>query len=242
MLKKPMGLVVALAWLAGCGGGSDLEEVKKGQADILAKLDSLEKTVQQMRTAPGVGARPAAPALDLSKVHNIPVGSSPVKGPQDAKVTIAEFSDFQCPFCAQSASLVDQVLQQYPREVKFVYKHYPLPPAMHPQAMPAAKAAVAAQKQGKFWEMHDKMFQNFRQLTNDKYKEFAQELGLDVAKFEKDFDSPEVQKQIDDEMAVARAADVTGTPTFFVNGKRVGTRSVEGFKEMIDAALKGGAS
>jgi protein-disulfide isomerase len=109
---------------------------------------------------------------------------------------------------------------------------------MHPQALPAAKAAVAAQRQGKFWEMHDKIFENHRQLTNDKYREFAQQIGLDVAKFEKDFNSPEVQKQIDEEMAVARAAEVSGTPTFFVNGKRVMNRSVDGFKDMINAALK----
>lgn len=132
-------------------------------------------------------------------------------------------------------------MKEFPKDVNFVYKNYPLPATMHPQAMPAAKAAVAAQKQGKFWEMHDKIFQNSRALGNDKYKEFAKEIGLDVAKFEKDFDSPEVQKQIDEEMVAARAADVTGTPTFFVNGKRVANRSVEGFKDMINSALKADA-
>jgi protein-disulfide isomerase len=129
-------------------------------------------------------------------------------------------------------------MKEFPQDVNFVYKNFPLPATMHPQAMPAAKAAVAAQKQGKFWEMHDKIFENSRQLSNDKYKELAKEIGLDVAKFEKDFNSPEVQKQVDEEMAVGRAADVTGTPTFFVNGKRVSNRSVEGFKDAINGVLK----
>jgi protein-disulfide isomerase len=123
--------------------------------------------------------------------------------------------------------------------VNFVYKHYPLPATMHPNAMPAAKAAVAAGKQGKFWEMHDIIFQNMRELGGDKLKEYAGRIGLDVARWEKDVASPEVQQEVEQDMAVARRAEVSGTPTFFVNGKRVMNRSVDGFKDMIEAALKG---
>ena len=132
------------------------------------------------------------------------------------------------------------MLKEFPKDANFVYKQFPLPATMHPQAMPAAKASVAAQRQGKFWEMHDKIFENIRALSNDKYKELAQQIGLDVAKWEKDFNSPEVQKQVDDEAALGRQSDVQGTPTFFVNGKRVMNRSVEGFRDMINAALKEG--
>jgi len=135
--------------------------------------------------------------------------------------------------------LVDQVLQQYPNDVNFVYKNFPLPATMHPNAMNAAKAAVAAGKQGKFWEMHDVMFQNARDLGADKLKEYAGKAGLDVARWEKDFNSSDVDQQVQKEMAEGRAADVNGTPTFFVNGKRVTNRSVEGFKDMIEAAKKG---
>jgi protein-disulfide isomerase len=116
--------------------------------------------------------------------------------------------------------LVDQVLKEYPSDVNFVYKNFPLPPTMHPNAMGAAKAAVAAGKQGKFWEMHDIMFQNNRELTYDKLKEYAGKIGLDVARWEQDFNSPDVQQQIDRDLADGRAADVNGTPTFFINGKR----------------------
>ena len=136
--------------------------------------------------------------------------------------------------------MVDQVLKADPNDVNFVYKQFPLPPTMHPNAMPAAKAAVAAEKQGKFWEMHDVMFQNNRELGFDKLKEYAGKIGLDVAKWEKDYNAPETDQQIQKEMAEGRAADVSGTPTFFVNGKRVMNRSVEGFKDMIDQSLKEG--
>jgi len=130
------------------------------------------------------------------------------------------------------------VLKEFPKDVNFVYKNYPLPATMHPNALPAAKAAVAAQRQGKFWEMHDIIFQNNRELGFDKLKEYAGKIGLDVARWEKDYNSPDVQQLIDKDMAAGRAADVTGTPTFFVNGKRVMNRSVEGFKEMIQNSLK----
>src|SRR5712692_1070496 len=109
---------------------------------------------------------------------------------------------------------------------------------MHPNAMPAAKAAAAAGKQGKFWEMHDIMFQNNRELGFDKLKEYAGKIGLDVVRWEKDFSAPDVQQQIEKEMSEGRSADVSGTPTFFVNGKRVMNRCFEGFKDMVDAALK----
>ena len=132
---------------------------------------------------------------------------------------------------------MDQVLKAYPNEVKFVYKEFPLT-SIHQNALNAAKAAVAAQKQGKFWEMHDKLFANQRALSPDNLKQYAQESGLDVAKFEKDMTSPEVQKQIDAEMKLAQDAEVRGTPTMFLNGKRVMNRSFEGLKQMIDEALK----
>ena len=130
------------------------------------------------------------------------------------------------------------MLQAYPNDVNFVYKQFPLPATMHPNALPSSKAAVAAGKQGKFWEMHDIIFKNNRELSYDKLKEYAGQVGLDVARWEKDFNSPDVQQAIDKELADGRAADVQGTPTFFVNGKRVANRSLEGFKQMIDDALK----
>jgi protein-disulfide isomerase len=127
-------------------------------------------------------------------------------------------------------------MKAYPSEVKFVYKEFPLP--MHSNAMNASRAALAAQRQGKFWEMHDMLFAHQRALDLDELKGYARQIGLDMARFDKDMGSPDVQKQIQDDMTLAAQVGVRGTPTLFVNGKRVVNRSVEGVKEMVDEALK----
>lgn len=133
--------------------------------------------------------------------------------------------------------MADDVLKQYPDGVKLVFKQFPLT-QIHPHAMGAAKASLAAQKQGKFWEYHDVLFQNARALQPDNLKKYAEQVGLDVARFEKDMESPEVAKQIQDDMRLAQTVGVRGTPTIFVGGKRLQNRSVDGFKAMIDPLLK----
>ena len=132
---------------------------------------------------------------------------------------------------------MDEVLKAYPNDVKQVFKQFPLV-QIHPQAMNAAKASVAAHKQGKFKEMHDILFKNSRKLQPDDIKKYAGEIGLNMAKFEKDMESPEIAKQIDDDMALAQTVGVRGTPTIFVGGKRLMNRSMDGFKAMIDPAVK----
>ncbi len=203
-----------LAALAGCGpSATDVEEIKKGQKAILDKLDALDRAVAQVKAPLAAAARPP---IDPNKIYSIAVGDSPVKGPKDARVTVVEFSDYQCPYRGRAEPLVEQIVQAFPKDVQRVYKQYPLP--MHPNAMPASKAALAAGKQGKFWEMHQKLFENQTALGSDNYKKWAQEIGLDVARFEKDMNAPEVQAQIDKEMQEARAAEVTGTPTISSTG------------------------
>ena len=127
-------------------------------------------------------------------------------------------------------------MEAYPNDVRFVYKNYPLP--FHKQAMPAALAAVAAGKQGKFWEMHDKIFENYRTLNDDYYAKAAGEIGIDVEKFNTDFAAAETKAFIDAEMAEARANGVRGTPTIFINGKKPQGRSFELYKGIIDGILK----
>ena len=133
--------------------------------------------------------------------------------------------------------MVDQVLKAYPNDVKFVYKEFPLT-SIHPFALGAAKAALAANKQSKFWEMHDKLFANQRALQAEKLKDYATEIGLDVAKFDADMASPEVQNEINDDGKLAQEAQVSGTPSLYLNGKRVMNRSFDGLKQMIDEELK----
>jgi protein-disulfide isomerase len=229
-MRRYIFVLGVAALLAACASSEDVKQLQESQKKLEVKLADLEKKLAQ---APAPGARPQ---IDPNKVVDLPVGKSAIRGPADAPVTMVEFSDFQCPFCSRATPLIDQVMQAYPKELKFVYKEFPLP--MHPNAMPASKAAVAAQRQGKYWEMHDKLFANQQALQPDNFKQYAQELGLDVAKFEQDMNSPEVQAQIAEDMALAKQAGVGGTPTLFVAGKRVQNRSLEGIKQMVDEALQ----
>jgi protein-disulfide isomerase len=128
------------------------------------------------------------------------------------------------------------VLEQYPKDVKVVKKLFPL--RMHKLAHPAAVAALAAGEQGKFWEYNDKIFENYNKLSDQKFLDFARELGLDMAAFEKSLKDPKHQSAIKKSMQDGSRAGVTGTPTIFVNGRRLNNRSLDGFKAVIDAELK----
>ena len=234
-MRSGLVALCVLVTLWGCGATpQDVEELKKNQKDILAKLEQLSSDVKAA-ARPAPAAPPGQP--DPNKIYTIAVGNSATKGPKDAKVKIVEFSDYQCPFCGQADVLLTQVLSKNP-DVEFVYKNFPLT-SIHPNALPAAKAALAAGKQGKYWEMHDLLFKNQRALGADQLKDYAKQAGLDVGKWEKDMNSPEVVDQINAEMREAQAAEVRGTPTLFINGKRVQNRSVDGLQQMIDAAKKG---
>jgi protein-disulfide isomerase len=215
-------LILAVA-ATGCAQKSDIEAVQTIEKDIAAR--------------PAAPAAAQRPQIDPNKVYQIPVASSAVRGPKDAAVTIAMFSDFQCPFCAQTAPVIEQVLAAYPNDVNFVMKQFPLR-SIHPQADPAARAAIAAGKQNKFWEMHDELYKNSRTLSPETIKGLGEKLGLDMKKFEADMNSDEVKKQVEEELALGAKSDVRGTPSFFVNGKIAQNRTVDGFKAQIDAELK----
>ncbi|MEB2283593.1 MAG: hypothetical protein B6D46_15100 [Polyangiaceae bacterium UTPRO1] len=227
--------MLALAMAApGCAQKSDIEAVQTTQKEILAKLEKLEKDIAARPAAPAAAARPQ---IDPNKVYPLPVGDSAVRGPKDAPVTITMFSDFQCPFCAQAAPVVDQVLAAYPNDVNFVMKQFPLR-QIHPNADSAARAALAAGEQGKFWEMHDDLYKNGRNLTPETIKGIAEKIGLDMKKFEADWNSDAVKKQVEEDLALGSRSDVRGTPSFFVDGKIVQNRTLDGFKAQIDAELK----
>ncbi len=232
---------LALALVApGCAQKSDVEAVQTTQKEILAKLEKMEKDQAQILAKVNAGpAAPAArPAADPNKVYEIPLADSAVRGEKAAPVTVTMFSDFQCPFCAQAITIVDEALKQYkPTEVKFVMKQFPLR-QIHPNAEPAAEAALAAGKQGKFWEMHDELYKQGRNLSPDTIKGIAEKIGLDMKKFEADRSSDDVKKQIDADLALGAKVDVRGTPSIFVNGKVLQNRSVDGMKAQIDEELK----
>ena len=139
------------------------------------------------------------------------------RGAAQPLVTIVEFSDFQCPFCGKFADTLAELERNYPEDVRIVFKQFPLP--MHPDAKLAAKATIAAQPQGKFWAMHDRLFKNRTQLKREQLVDHAKALGLDTAAFETALDADETQRRLDLEKLLGRQLGVRGTPSFFINGR-----------------------
>ncbi len=175
--------------------------------------------------------RPGEP--DPAKTYRVPVDGRPQHGPDDALVTIVEFSDFECPFCSRVNGSVDQVKKTYGDDVRVVFRQRPL--SFHANARPAAKAALAAHRQGKFWEMHDKLFANQKALGKADLMKYAADIGLDTAMFELDLDSADSEQMIKDDEAVADRVGANGTPAFFINGRFInGAQSFEVFAGLVD--------
>lgn len=163
-----------------------------------------------------------------------------VKGNMDSKVTLIEYSDFQCPACAAYHPLIEKVMADYSDKIRFVSRHFPLPG--HPNAIPAAKASVAASEQGKFWEMHSELFvnqANWEKSTEAKtiFTNYAEKLGLDMEKFAIDYESATTTDRIDASLKSGIKAGVNSTPTFYLNGKKIQAQTYEQFKKLIDEAL-----
>ena len=178
-----------------------------------------------------------ASAKQLEDPVQIPTAGAPTKGPADARITIVEFSDFECPYCSKAALQVDTILQAYPKDARLIYKHYPLPD--HPHAKMAAAAAVAAQNQDKFWLMHDKLFANGRKLSTETIAGLAKDVGLDLGKFQADMQSAGVKQRLQKDIADGDKVDIQGTPTIFINGKRYnGALDLILIKPVLEAELK----
>jgi protein-disulfide isomerase len=194
--------------------------------------DNMNKLLEQLKAKHSVQVAlqpPEVPRIDVE-------AKGPSKGPQNAKVTIVEFSDFQCPYCGREVSVVDRVMKEYDGKVRLVFRHFPLD--FHPFAAKAAEAAACAQDQGKFWELHDRMFGNQNKLAVDDLKGYAKALGMDSAKFDKCLDSGEKKPVVDDDTKAGTAAGVNGTPAFFVNGIFInGALPFDQFKQTLDREL-----
>ena len=164
-----------------------------------------------------------------------------IKGSPAAKAVLVEYSDFQCPACKYFFSQVKQLESDFGDKIAFVYRYFPLE-AIHKYALLSAQAAEAAGKQGKFWEMHDLIFQNQEQWADsgnalDNFVSYAQTLNLDVDKFKSDINSPEITDKIKKMEQSALAADLKGTPTFFLNGNQISPQSYGEFKQLIENEL-----
>jgi len=141
-----------------------------------------------------------------------------VRGSADADIVVIEYGDFQCPFCARAHSTLKELQQRYGERLALVYRHLPL--GMHPFAQTAAEAAEAAGAQGKFWEMHDRLFTHQAQMAPAQLPMLAQELGLDAARFEADLGEHRHRERIAAQAQEGKAAGASGTPSFFINGER----------------------
>ncbi len=222
-------------------------------SDKLTLVSTSLKSLQVGVAAPSAGAgdaggrgdagndtpdQPQQPIkIDMKKLSE----GFPTKGNADAPITIVEFSDLQCPFCGSwFKNAYKQINENYIKtgKVKLVYRHFPL--SSHPEAAPAANATECANEQGKFWEMHDKIFLNQAQLSAANYKAWAKDLGLDTAKFDSCYDSKKYDSKVTADFSEGASVGVSGTPTFFVNGQMiVGAQPYETFKQVIDAELAG---
>jgi protein-disulfide isomerase len=220
----------------------DLETVKKDLAEIKKALSEMRDLLVQ-RSAP-----PAQPAQAIAKVN---VGRSPSLGKPDAPVTVIEFSDYECPFCQRHfANTLPALKKDYidTGKLRYVFRDFPLD-SIHPQARKAHEAAHCAGEQGKYWEMHDRMFKNQRALVVENLKGFARDLGLKVEVFNSCLDQGKYASTVSEDLAAGSAVGVTGTPTFFI-GKTAadgtieatsvrGAQPIAAFRQVIDRLLEG---
>jgi protein-disulfide isomerase len=195
-------------------GGRTLEQVRPQIADYLrgerrkAATEKLTTRLNRERQVV-VNVEPYRVALSND--------GAPAKGPADARVTLVEFSDFQCPFCQRFVPTLKAVERQYGDRVRIVYRQYPIP-NLHADAMKAAEASLCANEQGKFWELHDAMFEAQQQLAIRDLKAKAGRLGLDQKKFDACLDTGRYTERVQQDMAEGRRVGVTGTPAIFLNG------------------------
>lgn len=175
------------------------------------------------------------PAQTFSKSDLIPA-SAHTYGNKDAKVYLVEFSDFQCPACGSFYPVVKDITEKNKDELLFVYRHFPL--TQHPQAMPAALASEAAAEQGKFWEMHDYLFENQDSLDEAMIIKGAEELGLDKDKFEKAFKDKKYEDVVTKDIADGNRFGVNSTPTFFLNGQKLTLNSQSDLEKAVSEAIK----
>ncbi|MBT6254295.1 DsbA family protein [Candidatus Uhrbacteria bacterium] len=186
------------------------------------------------------GPETEQPTLSTTEVAS----SDHTKGAVNAPITIIEYSDFQCPACKQYAPVVRQVVENYPDDVRFVYRHFPLR-QIHDQAQAAAEAAEAAGMQGMFFEFHDILFENQGEwvgsnaTANTKFLEYAALLELDVDQFKEDMNSAAARDKVNNDSSSGTQSGLSGTPSFFVNGQRINNpRGFEPFRQLIDAELE----
>jgi len=191
-----------------------------------------EQLLARLRKDGGAKILLAPPRINV----NLSAAGHPTLGPKNAPVTVIEFADFQCPFCKRSEDAVKAIHEKYGDRIQLVFMDFPL--SFHPHAMPAANAARCAEAQGKFWQFHDALFADQSKLEPADLKATAKTLGLDTAKFNACFDKNQYGEAIQKDLEEGHKLNVSGTPTFFIDGREVvGAQPTENFVSIIDQEL-----
>jgi protein-disulfide isomerase len=215
--------------------GSTVESMREQIVGFLQKDKSREvamKLFDELKTKGNYQLLLEEPRVQVAAI-------GPSRGPEGAKVTIVEFSDFECPYCSRAEESVSQVMEKYAGKVRLVFRHFPL--SFHPSAPKAAEAAACANDQGKFWEMHKQLFANRTALSIEDLKKHAAAVGLDQAKFNDCLDNSKMKTLVETDTKAGGEAGVSGTPAFFINGKLLsGAQPAAEFEKIIDAELKKG--
>ena len=200
------------------------QKIQAQKALFLKSLRSNAKVVTYLKPPPVFRA-------ELS------IAGEPFKGSEKARVTIVKFEDFHCPFCKQAQPTLNELLSRYNGQVRLVHKDLPLE-SLHPQARQAAEAARCAYEQGKFWEYHDKLYANSPKASADDLKSYGKEVGLNVDSFDRCFASGKYKAVVQKDLNEGAQLGLTGTPTFFINGREIsGNLPLKAFEAIIDEEL-----
>lgn len=230
----PMNTPLAAAPIPQAAAPAASPQIAAVQAPRATVKPAPAPTPVPARAAPVAALKvpPAAGEVWKANVH----GHEPSKGPIDALVTVVEFTDFECPYCSRVGPTLAEIVKTWPTDVRVVFKNQPL--SFHARARPAARAALAAHRQGQFWPMHDALFANQTELSDADFERHAQSVGLDIERWKKDFASAAVAAEVDRDAADANLVKVAGTPAFFVNGVKLeGAKPFADFKTIIDHEL-----
>jgi protein-disulfide isomerase len=237
--------LLSVLWLAGpstaayaqsrpgspSSGSPDLQQrlsaLEREQADLKAELAAQRERLDAL-LGPSADSRPV----------KLTLGNAPVRGNADASITLVLFGDYQSVYSVRAHYVVKRLLEDYPNGIRVVYKQYPLPVNVHPQAQDAALAALAAERQGKFWEYNELLYQNSRRLEPNLYAVLADQAGLNLAQFEKDRHGPEVLARLTEDEQSATQASVPGVPALYLNNRALSQWRYDYVRSQIEALRK----
>ncbi len=236
VVASPDGKYIFVLTNAGNISVYDQEGVLQNKIHVGEQVDQIRMAPQGDRLFVASRLKKTVQVITLDFFVEINTADAPAKGPQNAPVVLAIFSDFQCPYCARLGPELEQVFKKYPKSVKIVFKNFPL--SSHKFAKTAAAAALAAECQGKFWEFHDELFKHYRNLNDQKILEIAKKLGLNEEQFEKDRQNPLILEKIKGDYEEGQKIGVNGIPAVFMNGRRVENRDLGKISNIIEKELE----